>query len=114
MFVIASGQHDEERRRVDAAIVTAERNFFEGRHLSFASFMQDFADLRILFGRSLLRLGGRQIGQHAACYRRIDPQKLECSDEAIASKGTAEPWDPRVGIWAFVCPRSSCGDRPTS
>ena len=99
-FVIGSGQHNEQRRRVDAAVVAAERNLIEGRHFSLACLMQNFANLGILLREHLPRLGRRQIGQHTPGDAWIDPQKFECGDEAVAAERGAEPWDPGVGVWA--------------
>ena len=99
-FVIGSGQHNEQRRRVDAAVVATERNLVECRHFSFACFMQNFPDLCILLRDNLPRLGRRQISQHTPGDARIDPQKLECGDEAIAPERGTEPWDTGVWVWA--------------
>src|SRR2546426_10796221 len=83
-----------------AAVVPAERNLVECRHLSLACFMQNFANLCILLREHLSRLGRRQIGQHTPGDARIDPQKFVCGDEAVAPERGAEPWDTDVGVWA--------------
>ena len=44
---IGARQHDEQRRRVDAAVVAAERHLAELGHLAVTGFMQDFAWLGV-------------------------------------------------------------------
>ncbi len=70
---IAGGKHDEERRRIDAAIVFGERNLAEARHLTLARLMQDFAGLGVLRRQELCRLRRRQIVERAARELRIEP-----------------------------------------
>src|SRR5262245_39937150 len=99
-FVIGSGQHNEQRRRIDAAVVAAVRNLVEGRHLSIACFIQNFANLCILLRENLPRLGRRQIGQNTLGDAWVDPQKFNGGDETIASERGAEPWDTGVRVLA--------------
>ena len=44
---IFSGEHDEERGRIDAAVVAAEWNFAQIGHLPVARFVQNFSRLRV-------------------------------------------------------------------
>ena len=59
---IEAGKQDEERRRVDAAVVLAERHLMQGRHLAVAHFVQDLARLGVGSGIGLLRLVARPAG----------------------------------------------------
>ena len=49
---VGAGQHQEERRRIDAAVVAAERHLAERRHLAAASLVQDLAGLGVGARRS--------------------------------------------------------------
>ena len=49
-LVVRGGQHDEERRRVVAAVVAPERDLAERRHLAVAHLVQDLAGLRVALG----------------------------------------------------------------
>src|SRR5262245_3606567 len=54
---IDAGEHDEERRRVDAAVVEAEGDLAQRRHLAFAHLMQNLSRLRVrrrVVGRGLI------------------------------------------------------------
>ena len=46
---IKSGEHHEERRGVDAAVVAPEGNLSQGRHLAAAHFVHDLAGLGVVF-----------------------------------------------------------------
>ncbi len=70
---IAGGKDDEERRRIDAAIVVGERDLAERRHLSLARLVHDLAGLGVLRRQELGRLGRRQIVERAAGELRIEP-----------------------------------------
>ena len=44
---IEAGEHDEERGRVDRAVIAAERHLAEPRHLAAARFVEDLAGLGV-------------------------------------------------------------------
>ncbi len=44
---IEAGQHDEQRRRIDAAVVETERHLAQRRHFAAAHLVQDFSGLGI-------------------------------------------------------------------
>ena len=44
---VGAGEHDEERRGIDAAVVAAERHFAELGHLAEAHLVQDLAGLGV-------------------------------------------------------------------
>ena len=48
--VVCTGQHNEKRRRIDAAVIALERNLAQGGHFILAHFVQHLARLRILLG----------------------------------------------------------------
>ena len=71
---VFAGQEDEQRCRVDAAVVPAEWNFAEARHLAVAHLVQDLSRLGVPLGIHLRRLGCRQEPEHSSGDRRINPQ----------------------------------------
>ncbi len=95
---ILAGEHHEERRRVDAAVVAAERHFAHARHLAVAHLVDDLARLRLL---RLVHAVGLRRGEeleHAARDAGVDPQRLECGDDAVAAEWSAEPRHSGVRI----------------
>ena len=70
---VGASQDDEQRRRVDAAVVTSERHFAEPRHFAVAGFVQDFSRLRVLLGVDGICLRGREVFEHATRDARVDP-----------------------------------------
>jgi hypothetical protein len=100
-----SGKEDEQRGRIDRAVIEAERDLAGLRHLARPHLMQDLAGLGIrvaLFGARLRR--GEEL-QHAPGQCRIGPEREERGDRAISAEGCREPWHPRIG----VRPRRSFG-----
>ena len=96
--VILAGQHDEEWRRVHAAVVASEWHLVERRHLAAPGFVQDLARLGILFGDHRVGLRRGQITEHARREAGIHPQHLERGDDAVAAECRAEPGNARVRI----------------
>ena len=45
VFGVEPSEHQEQRRRIHAAVVQFERNLSQRRHLTAAHFMQDFSRL---------------------------------------------------------------------
>src|SRR5579871_872811 len=89
--VIEPGEQHEQRRRVNAAVILAERYFAGARHFSLAHFMEDLAGLRI--ARRIVRPGlgsGKKI-ENAASETRIDPEELERGDDPVAAEWSREP-----------------------
>ena len=81
---IVAGQHDEERRRIDAAVIAAERHLAEPAISPRRSLVQDLPGLGIGRRIGLGRLVGGQIGQHAA--RDLGSTQSICSAVMIASR----------------------------
>ena len=71
--VISARQHQKQRRGIDAAIVSAERNFTRGGHFPFAGFVQDLSRLGIPLGREFLGLRSRQVREHPPRDFRVHP-----------------------------------------
>ena len=95
---VRAGEHHEQRRRVDAAVVAPERHLAERRHLAAARLVQDLAGLRVLRRIAGRRLRRRQEAEHAARQLRLEPEQLERGDDAVAAERRAEPGDARVRI----------------
>ena len=74
---IAAGQHDEQRRRVDAAVIKPERNLAQRGHLAGAHLVQDFTRLGVGLRIVVGRLMGREPLEHAERDARIEPQALQ-------------------------------------
>ena len=99
---VGAGQHDEERRRVDAAVVAAERHLPELGHLAEAHLVQDLAGLGVGGGVDLGRLGGGEVAQHAAGDLRVEPERLQRGDQRVAAEDGGEPGDAGIGIGAVL------------
>ena len=97
---IGAGQHDEQRGRVDPAVVAAERHLAQPRHLALARLVHDLARRRVVEARGLGRLMGGQILQDAAGQRRVEPQHLQRGDDRVAAEGGREPGDAGIGVGA--------------
>ena len=94
------GEDDEERRRVDRAVVTPEGHFAQAGELTLAHLVQDLPRLHV--GRPVLALGlvrGEE-AQHPARERGLDPQHLDRGEDAVAAEGGREPGHAGVGIGA--------------
>jgi hypothetical protein len=81
---VGAGQHHEERRRVDAAVVASERHLAGLGHLAAADLVQDLARLGIALRVMVDRLVGGEEPQHAAGEVGIEPERLEGGDERVA------------------------------
>ena len=95
---IEAGEHDEQRRRIDAAVIEAERDFAERRHLAAAHLVQDLAGLRVRGG---IVGGGLERGepaQHAARDAGIEPEHLQRGDQSVAAERGRVPGDARIWI----------------
>ena len=93
-----AGQRHEERRRIDAAVVAAERHLAEDGHFAIARFVQDLAGLRVgmrVDGGGLRR---RQMPEHAGGDGGIEPQRRQGGDQGVATEHGAEPRHARVGV----------------
>ena len=55
-LLISAGQHDEQRGRVHATVILAERHFAQGGHFAAPCFVHDLARLRIAEAGVFLRL----------------------------------------------------------
>ena len=97
---VFAGEHDEERRRVDAAVVAAERDLVQFRHFAEARLVQDLAGLGVGGGIDRRRLDAGEVAQHAAGDARVEPQGFERGDQRVAAEGGREPGDAGVGVRA--------------
>ena len=95
---IGACEQHEQRRRVDAAVIATKRHFAQRRQLAFARFVQNLARRRVVEGGSFVRLIFGQELQHAARNGGIEPEQLQCGDDAVASERGGEPGNPRVRI----------------
>ncbi len=98
---IGAGQHDEERRGIDAAVITAERHFAQLGHFAVTHLVQDLAGLGVGGGIEGGRLVGGKMQQDAARQRRIEPQRFQRRDQRVAAEGGAEPGDAGIGVGPF-------------
>ena len=97
-LVVSARQRDEQRRRVDAAVVAPEGYLAERGHLALARLVENLARLGVLRGIGLGRLRLGQEREHPAGERRVDPQALERRDEPVAPEGRAVPRDAGVRV----------------
>ena len=112
---VRAGEDDEQRRRVDAAVIAAERHFAEAGHFTGARLVQDLARLRVLLRAHGIGLGRGEIGEHAAGDIGTDPKGLQSGNNSVAAEGRAEPWDACIRIVAVRRARrehSQVGRRP--
>jgi hypothetical protein len=97
---IRTGQHHEQRRRVHAAVVAAERHLAEASHLAAAGLVQDLSRFGVLPRVHVIGLRRRQVFEDAARDARVDPERLERGDDAVTAERRAEPGHSRIGILA--------------
>ena len=95
---VKAGQHDEQRGRIDATVIEAERHFVERGHLSTAHLVQNLPWLGVQLGILPRRLISGQPTKHAARQRGLAPQQLHRGDEAIAAERRGVPGDAGIGI----------------
>ena len=100
-FAIEPGEQDEQRRRVDTAVILRERHFAQRRHFAAAHLMQDLSGLRIGKRVDGCRLIISEPPQHAARNARIEPQHLQRRDDAVAAERGGVPGDAGIGISAL-------------
>ncbi len=84
---VGAGEHDEQRRGVDTAVVAPEWQLARRGHLALACLMDDLARRCILEGRGLGRLVLREEAQHAPGNAGVEPQRLQCRDDGVAPEG---------------------------
>ena len=100
-----TGEEEKERRRIDGAVVAAERHLAQVGHLAMASLVQDLAGLGIGLRIELGRLRGGERAKHAPRHRWIHPQHEHGRDDAVATKDGAEPGDASIRIGTEIGPR---------
>jgi hypothetical protein len=98
---VLAGQHHEQRRRVDASIVAAERDLVQRRHLALPGLVQDLPGLGVLLRRDGVGLRRGEEAKHPARERRMDREHLHRGDDAVAAERRAEPRDAGVRIGAL-------------
>ena len=112
---VEPGQHDEQRRRVDAAVIQLERNLPQRRHFAAAHLVQDFAGLGVGERIEILGLIGGEPPQHAFGDAGIAPQHLHRGDDPVAAERGRVPGNAGVGIRTLPAFRSSGSrGRPSS
>ena len=98
---VAAGQHDEQRRRVDAAVIKPERNLAKRSHFAGAHLVQDFTGLGVGLRVEIGRLMGREPLEDAERDARIEPEALQGGDEAVAAERRRIPGDAGVRVGPF-------------
>ena len=95
---VGARQHHEQGCRVDAAVVAAEGQLLEPRHLALAGLVHDLARGGV---REVQGLGSLVRGEEAEdplCQRRVEPERLQRGDDRVAAERGREPGDARVGV----------------
>ena len=97
---VEARERDEKRRRVDRAVVAAERHLAEPRELALAQLVQDLAGLHV--GGRVLAPGlvRREKAQHAPRRVGVEPEHLHRGEEAVAAEHGREPRYAGVRIGA--------------
>ena len=112
---VEAGQHHEQRRGIDAAVVQAERNLAQRRHLAAAHLVQDFSGLGVGERIEILGLIGGEPPQHAFGDAGIAPQHLQRGDDPVAAERGRVPGNAGVRVRALRRERSSASrGRPSS
>ena len=98
---IEAGEHDEQRRGIDAAVVERERHLAQHRHLARPHLVQDFSGLGV--GSVVVGLGlmGGKSPQRAARHVGVEPQHLQRGDEAVAAESRGVPGNAGIGKSPF-------------
>ena len=98
MLGVEPGQHHEQRRRIYAAVIEAERNLAQRRHLAAAHLVRDFSgfgvDKRIECGG----LKGGEPPQDALGDAGIAPQHLQRRDDAVAAERGRVPGNAGIRV----------------
>ena len=97
-FDIKAGQQDEQRGRIDAAVILRERHLAQRGHLAAAHLVQDFAGLGV--GERIRGLGLEEgePPQHALGNARIDPQHLQRGNQSVAAERGRIPGNARIRV----------------
>ena len=95
-------KQNEQRGRVDAAIVAAERHLAQTRHLAGARLMHDLAGLRVVHRIDLRGLQGSKPRKHATRQRRHAPQQVQRRDDAVPAKCGRIPGNAGIGVVAIA------------
>ena len=96
---VGARQHHEQRRRVDGAVVAAERHLARARpSRTCAPRAGSCPARRRAAASSRVGLRGGEEGEHAARERRVDPQGLARGDDAVAAEGGGVPGHAGVGV----------------
>ena len=96
--VVRTGEHDEKRSGVDAAVVTFEWNFAQRGHFASAGLVQHLARLRVLRGILRVRLRYSQVREDTARETGIKRHTLERGNNSVSSEFRAEPGNASVRI----------------
>ena len=97
-FDIKAGQQDEQRGRIDTAVILCERHLAQRGHLAAAHLVQDFAGLGV--GERIRGLGLEEgePPQHALGNARIDPQHLQRGNQSVAAERGRIPGNARIRV----------------
>src|SRR5581483_9657820 len=82
---VLGGQHEEQGRRVDRAVIGDEHDLAARRHLAAAKLVQDLARALVRELVLLPALVGGEEPQRAPREVRIERQVLERGDDAVAA-----------------------------
>src|SRR5881275_1730369 len=86
-----SHEDEPQRRRIHRAVVWRMRNLTEACHLTHAQFMQDFAGFFLPIIVKFSSLIAREQSDGLFCDAAIVGQRLQRSNDAVASKERDEP-----------------------
>src|SRR5580700_6093326 len=100
-LVVSGGEHHKQRGGIDAAVVAAKRDLFQGGHLAFSQLVKNLSGLGVLLRYDAIRLGAGQKLQDAPGQSGLGPQHLQSGDEAVAAKYGVKPGYPSVWVGTF-------------
>ena len=102
--IFAEQQH-EKRRRIDAAVVAAERYLAQIRHFAVTHLVQDLSWLGVALGLDGARLRRREKPEDAFGDGGVEPQRHQSGNDAVSPERRAEPGCAGVGVGSLRCIR---------
>ena len=98
--VVVAGEDHEQRRRVHAAVIAAEGDLAEARHLAGAGLVQDLAGLGVLFGADAVACVAARYASVPRARSGFTQSAFERRDDAVAAERRAEPRHARIHVRA--------------
>src|SRR6202007_730223 len=90
-FEVRTCQYDDRGSPLDAAVVTAEGDLSQSRHLSTPRLMNNLPRVGLRRRIMLVRLRGSKIFQDSTCNVWLQPQAFKLGDNSITAENRAEP-----------------------